>query len=193
MINIAQDHSGPVGCRRTDDDVAAPEDLLNQCLRVTDALNFIEEKRLIEPGEDAPFAADAPCADDVELIFAEQDDMQNPDRDCQQNQNHSEMDDGRVHFPVVAEDSEDTSGDQCAEANAQCSSDRKPNGIPDVFDDEQELIALDPIQNFFIDLIVHGDLLVLSFALRRGQNMKKEDFQRGTPAQVDVMILQRPI
>jgi len=41
LVDIFQNHCSPAGCGGTDDDVAAAEYLLDQCLGITDGMLFV--------------------------------------------------------------------------------------------------------------------------------------------------------
>lgn len=173
VIDVDQYHAAADGCRGTDDDIAAAENLLNQSLRIADTLNFLEPERLIEPRQDSALAGDTPVAHDIKLIFAQKHDMQNPDCDQRRDQNHSKGDDARIHFAAVPDCSGDTAGKQSSQAHGKRDADGIPDCIPYVFNDEKELIAFDLVQNFFVFCFVHGDLLCFVLRPRRGQNMKE--------------------
>ena len=71
VIDVVQDQSGAVSRGGTDDDIAAAEELLDQCLCITDTLNFIQAERLAEADQYAAFTADSFIRNDIELIFAQ--------------------------------------------------------------------------------------------------------------------------
>jgi len=118
LIDIPQNNSCTVSRGGTDDDVAASQDLLDQGLGVADALNFIESKRLVKAGQDAAFAGDAMSADNIELFFAQQDNIQKSDYDNQDCQDYSAAYSSQIHFSAVENCTVNSTGHQCPESDA---------------------------------------------------------------------------
>ena len=68
-------------CGSADHDVAAAEELLDQGLCVTYALNLIPAKGVVEADQYPAFAGYALATDRVKLILPKQDDVENSDSD----------------------------------------------------------------------------------------------------------------
>ena len=159
VIDIAQDQSCPVGGGRTDNDVAAAENLLDQRLGITDTSDFIQAKRLAETVQNTSFTVDSSVRNDVKLIFTQQNNVENPDGDHQRDQGQSQKNDPHIHFAIVPDHSGDAAGKQSSESDAQNDSYGEPDGIPYISDNEEESISFDPKKNFPIfDFIAHDDL-----------------------------------
>jgi hypothetical protein len=91
--------------------------------------------------------------------------VQNSDRDNQRDQQHSEVNHAHIHFAAVPDYPGNSTGNQGSGADAQNRFDGKPDNFPDVFDDEKEPIAFDPIQDFFVLNFTHDlppDVLFLA-------------------------------
>ena len=81
VIDIGQNDSASAGSRGADHDVAAAEELLDQGLCVTYALNLVPAEGVIEADQYPAFAGYALSADRVKLILSKQDDVENSDSD----------------------------------------------------------------------------------------------------------------
>ena len=140
-------------CGGADHDVAAAEELLDQRLRVTYALNLVPAEGVIEADQYPTFAGYALGADRVKLILSKQDDVEDSDGDRQRNQGRSEINDRQIQFVVIAEKTENTAEQQSSEADAYYGSNAEPDGIPDCFSDKEETVAFDAIEDLFIFVI----------------------------------------
>ena len=81
VIDIGQNDSASAGSRGADHDVATAEELLDQSLRVTYALNLVPAEGVVEADQNPTFAGYALSADRVKLILSKQDDVENSDSD----------------------------------------------------------------------------------------------------------------
>ena len=81
VIDIGQNDSASAGSRGADHDVAAAEELLDQGLCVTYALNLVPAEGVVEADQNPTFAGYALSADRVKLILSKQDDVENSDSD----------------------------------------------------------------------------------------------------------------
>ena len=67
IVDIGQNNPGSVGCSRTDNDVAASENLLDQSLCIADALDLFVQQRLFKTVQDSSFAGYAEIGNDISL------------------------------------------------------------------------------------------------------------------------------
>lgn len=81
LIDVVQDQRGTMRCGSADHDVAAAEELLDQGLCVTYALNLVPAEGVVEADQYPAFAGYALSADRVKLILSKQDDVENSDSD----------------------------------------------------------------------------------------------------------------
>ncbi len=81
LIDVVQDQRGTMRCGSADHDVAAAEELLDQRLRVTYALNLVPAEGMIEADQYPAFAGYALGTDRVKLILPKQDDVEDSDGD----------------------------------------------------------------------------------------------------------------
>ena len=165
LIDVVQDQSGAMRCCGTDHDVAAAEELLDQRLRVTYALNLVPAESVVEADQYPAFAGYALGADRVKLILPKQDDVKDSDGDRQRNQGRSEINDRQIQFIVIAEKTENAAEQQSSEADAYRGSNAEPDGIPDCFSDKKETVAFDAMEELFIFVIhLNFPFRVLSLA-----------------------------
>ena len=171
VIDIGQNDSASAGGRGADHDVAAAEELLDQRLRVTYALNLVPAEGVIEADQYPAFAGYALATDRVKLILSKQDDVEDSDGDRQQNQGRSEINDRQIQFVVIAKKTENTAEQQSSEADAHRGANAEPDDVPDCLGDKEETVAFDAVEDFFI-FVVHLNFpfRVLSLASQRGQN-----------------------
>lgn len=153
VIDIGQNDSASAGGRGADHDVAAAEELLDQRLRVTYALNLVPAEGVIEADQYPAFAGYASGTDRVKLILPKQDDVEDSDGDRQRNQGRSEINDRQIQFIVIAEKTENAAEQQSSEADAHCGSNAEPDDVPDCFGDKEETVAFDAIEDLFIFVI----------------------------------------
>ena len=158
LIDVVQDQSGAMRCCGTDHDVAAAEELLDQRLRVTYALNLVPAEGVIEADQYPAFAGYAMSADRVKLILSKQDDVEDSDGDRQRNQDRSEINDRQIQFVVIAEKAENSTEQQSSKADAYRGSNAEPDDVPDCFGDKEETVAFDAVEDFFI-FVVHLSFL----------------------------------
>ena len=158
VIDIGQNDSASTGSRGADHDVAAAEELLDQRLRVTYALNLVPAEGVIEADQYPAFAGYALSADRVKLILPKQDDVENSDSDRQRNQGRSEINDRQIQFVVIAEKAENTAEQQSSKADAYRGANAEPDDVPDCLGDKKETVAFDAIEDFFI-FVVHLSFL----------------------------------
>ena len=152
-------------CGGADHDVAAAEELLDQRLRVTYALNLVPAEGVIEADQYPAFAGYALSADRVKLILSKQDDVEDSDGDRQRNQDRSEINDRQIQFVVIAEKAENSTEQQSSKADAYRGSNAEPDDVPDCFGDKEETVAFDAIEDFFIFVIhLNFPFRVLSLA-----------------------------
>lgn len=154
LIDVVQDQGCTMRCGGADHDVAAAEELLDQSLRVTYALNLVPAEGVVEADQNPTFAGYALGADRVKLILPKQDDMEDSDGDRQRNQGRSEINDRQIQFVVIAEKAENSAEQQSSEADTYRGSNAEPDGVPDCFGDKEETVAFDAIEDFFI-FVVH--------------------------------------
>ena len=165
VIDIGQNDSASAGGRGADHDVAAAEELLDQRLRVTYALNLVPAEGVIEADQYPAFAGYALGADRVKLILPKQDDVKDSDGDRQRNQDRSEINDRQIQFIVITEKTENAAEQQSSEADAYRGSNAEPDGIPDCFSDKKETVAFDAMEDLFIFVIhLNFPFRVLSLA-----------------------------
>ena len=150
VIDIGQNDSASAGGRGADHDVAAAEELLDQRLRVTYALNLVPAEGVVEADQNPTFAGYALSADRVKLILSKQDDVEDSDGDRQRNQDRSEINDRQIQFVVIAEKAENSAEQQSSEADAHCGSNAEPDDVPDCLGDKEETVAFDAVEDFFI-------------------------------------------
>ena len=81
LIDVVQDQGCTMRCGGADHDVAAAEELLDQSLRVTYALNLVPAEGMIEADQYPTFAGYALGTDRVKLILPKQDDVEDSDGD----------------------------------------------------------------------------------------------------------------
>lgn len=81
VIDIGQNDSASTGSRGADHDVAAAEELLDQRLRVTYALNLVPAEGVVETDQYPAFAGYASGTDRIKLILPKQDDVEDSDSD----------------------------------------------------------------------------------------------------------------
>lgn len=141
-------------CRGTDHDVAAAEELLDQGLGVTHALNLIPTEGVVEADQHPAFAGYTLGTDRVKLMLPKQDDVENSNSDRQRNQDYSEINDRQIQFAVIAEKTENTAEQQSSEADAQRGSNAEPADVPDCLGDKKKTVAFDAVEVFFI-FVVH--------------------------------------
>lgn len=152
-------------CGGADHDVAAAEELLDQSLRVTYALNLVPAEGVVEADQNPAFAGYALGADRVKLILPKQDDMEDSDGDRQRNQGRSEINDRQIQFVVIAEKAENFAEQQSSKADTYRGSNAEPDDVPDCFGDKEETVAFDAIEDFFIFVIhLNFPFRVLSLA-----------------------------
>ena len=152
-------------CGGADHDVAAAEELLDQRLRVTYALNLVPAEGVIEADQYPAFAGYALSADRVKLILSKQDDVEDSDGDRQRNQDRSEINDRQIQFVVIAEKAENFAEQQSSKADTYRGSNAEPDDVPDCFGDKEETVAFDAIEDFFIFVIhLNFPFRVLSLA-----------------------------
>ena len=106
LIDVVQDQRSTMRCGGADHDVAAAEELLDQGLCVTHALNLIPAEGAVEAGQYPAFAGYALGADHVKLILPKQDDVKDSDGDRQRNQDRSEINDRQIQFIDITEKTE---------------------------------------------------------------------------------------
>ena len=165
VIDIGQNDSASAGSRGADHDVAAAEELLDQSLRVTYALNLVPAEGVVETDQYPAFVGYASGTDRVKLILPKQDDVKDSDGDRQRNQGRSEINDRQIQFVVIAEKTENTAEQQSSEADAHCGSNAEPDDVPDCLGDKEETVAFDAIEDLFIFVIhLNFPFRVLSFA-----------------------------
>ena len=150
VIDIGQNDSASAGSRGADHDVAAAEELLDQGLCVTYALNLVPAEGVVEADQNPTFAGYALSADRVKLILSKQDDVEDSDGDRQRNQDRSEINDRQIQFVVIAEKAENSAEQQSSEADAHCGSNAEPDDVPDCLGDKEETVAFDAVEDFFI-------------------------------------------
>ena len=153
LIDVVQDQRGTMCCGGADHDVAAAEELLDQGLCVTYALNLVPAEGVIEADQYPAFAGYASGTDRVKLILPKQDDVEDSDGDRQRNQGRSEINDRQIQFIVIAEKTENAAEQQSSEADAHCGSNAEPDDVPDCFGDKEETVAFDAIEDLFIFVI----------------------------------------
>lgn len=163
VIDIGQNDSASTGSRGADHDVAAAEELLDQGLCVTHALNLIPAEGAVEAGQYPAFAGYALGADHVKLILPKQDDVEDSDGDRQRNQGRSEINDRQIRFVVIAEKAENSAEQQSSKADTYRGSNAEPNDVPDCFGDKEETVAFDAVEELFI-FVVHLSFPVFSSA-----------------------------
>ena len=154
LIDVVQDQCGAMRCGSADHDVAAAEELLDQGLCVTYALNLVPAEGVIEADQYPAFAGYALGADRVKLILPKQDDVENSDSDRQRNQGRSEINDRQIQFVVIAKKAENTAEQQSSKADAYRGANAEPDDVPDSLGDKEETVAFDAIEDFFI-FVVH--------------------------------------
>ena len=154
LIDVVQDQCGTMRCGGADHDVAAAEELLDQSLRVTYALNLVPAEGVVEADQYPAFAGYALGADRVKLILPKQDDMEDSDGDRQRNQGRSEINDRQIQFVVIAEKAENSAEQQSSKADTYRGSNAEPDDVPDSFGDKEETVAFDAVEDFFI-FVVH--------------------------------------
>ena len=160
-----QDQCGTMRCGGADHDVAAAEELLDQGLCVTYALNLVPAESVVEADQYPAFAGYALGADRVKLILPKQDDVKDSDGDRQRNQDRSEINDRQIQFIVITEKTENAAEQQSSEADAYRGSNAEPDGIPDCFSDKKETVAFDAMEDLFIFVIhLNFPFRVLSLA-----------------------------
>jgi hypothetical protein len=154
LIDVVQDQRGTMCCGGADHDVAAAEELLDQGLCVTYALNLVPAESVVEADQYPAFAGYALGADRVKLILPKQDDVEDYDGDRQRNQGRSEINDRQIRFVVIAEKAENSAEQQSSKADTYRGSNAEPDDVPDSFGDKEETVAFDAVENFFI-FVVH--------------------------------------
>ena len=165
LIDVVQDQGCTMRCGGADHDVAAAEELLDQSLRVTYALNLVPAEGVIEADQYPAFAGYALATDRVKLILPKQDDMEDSDGDRQRNQGRSEINDRQIQFVVIAEKAENFAEQQSSKADTYRGSNAEPDDVPDCFGDKEETVAFDAIEDFFIFVIhLNFPFRVLSLA-----------------------------
>ena len=165
LIDVVQDQGCTMRCGGADHDVAAAEELLDQGLCVTYALNLVPAEGVIEADQYPAFAGYALGADRVKLILPKQDDVKDSDGDRQRNQDRSEINDRQIQFIVITEKTENAAEQQSSEADAYRGSNAEPDGIPDCFSDKKETVAFDAMEELFIFVIhLNFPFRVLSLA-----------------------------
>ena len=165
-----QDQRGAMRCGGTDHDVAAAEELLDQSLCVTHALNLIPTEGVVEADQHPAFAGYALGTDRVKLMLPKQDDVEDSDSDRQRNQDYSEINDRQIQFAVIAKKADNTAEQQSSEADAQRGSNAEPDDVPDCLGDKKKTVAFDAVEDFFIFVVHLGfPFRVLSLA-PRGNN-----------------------
>lgn len=176
MIDIGQNDSASTGSRGADHDVAAAEELLDQRLRVTYALNLVPAEGVIEADQYPAFAGYALSADRVKLILSKQDDVEDSDGDRQRNQDRSEINDRQIQFVVIAEKAENSTEQQSSKADAYRGANAEPDDVPDCLGDKKETVAFDAVEDFFI-FVVHLNfpfrVLSLAFCGDKTPHQKK--------------------
>ena len=158
VIDIGQNDSASAGSRGADHDVAAAEELLDQGLRVTYALNLVPAEGVVEADQYPAFAGYASDTDRVKLILPKQDDVEDSDGDRQRNQDRSEINDRQIQFVVIAEKAENSAEQQSSKADTYRGSNAEPDDVPDCFGDKEETVAFDAVEDFFI-FVVHLSFL----------------------------------
>lgn len=148
-----QDQSGAMRCGGADHDVAAAEELLDQGLCVTYALNLVPAEGVVETDQYPAFAGYALGADRIKLILPKQDDVEDSDGDRQRNQGRSEINNRQIQFIVITEKTENAAEQQSSEADAYRGSNAEPDDVPDSFGDKEETVAFDAIEDLFIFVI----------------------------------------
>lgn len=68
IVDIGQYNSGSIGRGRTDYNIAASENLLDQSLCIADALDLFVQQRLFKTVQDSSFAGYAEIGNDIELV-----------------------------------------------------------------------------------------------------------------------------
>ena len=165
LIDVVQDQCGTMRCGGADHDVAAAEELLDQGLCVTYALNLVPAEGVVEADQYSAFAGYALSADRVKLILPKQDDVKDSDGDRQRNQDRSEINDRQIQFVVIAEKAENTAEQQSSKADAYRGANAEPDDVPDCLGDKKETVAFDAIEDFFIFVIhLNFPFRVLSLA-----------------------------
>ena len=158
LIDVVQDQCGTMRCGGADHDVAAAEELLDQGLCVTYALNLVPAEGVVEADQYPAFAGYASDTDRVKLILPKQDDVEDSDGDRQRNQDRSEINDRQIQFVVIAEKAENSTEQQSSKADAYRGSNAEPDDVPDCFGDKEETVAFDAVEDFFI-FVVHLSFL----------------------------------
>ena len=158
LIDVVQDQGCTMRCGGADHDVAAAEELLDQGLCVTYALNLVPAEGVVEADQYPAFAGYALGADRVKLILPKQDDVEDSDGDRQRNQDRSEINDRQIQFVVIAEKAENSTEQQSSKADAYRGSNAEPDDVPDCFGDKEETVAFDAVEDFFI-FVVHLSFL----------------------------------
>ena len=153
LIDVVQDQGGTMRCGGADHDVAAAEELLDQGLCVTYALNLVPAEGVIEADQYPAFAGYASGTDRVKLILPKQDDVEDSDGDRQRNQGRSEINDRQIQFVVIAEKTENTAEQQSSEADAHRGANAEPDDVPDCLGDKEKTVAFDVIEDLFIFVI----------------------------------------
>lgn len=165
LIDVVQDQGCTMRCGGADHDVAAAEELLDQSLRVTYALNLVPAEGVVETDQYPAFVGYASGTDRVKLILPKQDDVKDSDGDRQRNQDRSEINDRQIQFIVITEKTENAAEQQSSEADAYRGSNAEPDGIPDCFSDKKETVAFDAMEDLFIFVIhLNFPFRVLSLA-----------------------------
>ncbi len=154
VIDIGQNDSASAGSRGADHDVAAAEELLDQGLCVTYALNLVPAEGVVETDQYPAFVGYASGTDRVKLILPKQDDVEDSDGDRQRNQDRSEINDRQIQFVVIAEKTENTAEQQSSEADAYRGANAEPDDVPNCLGDKKETVAFGAIEDFFI-FVVH--------------------------------------
>lgn len=154
VIDIGQNDSASAGSRGADHDVAAAEELLDQSLRVTYALNLVPAEGVVETDQYPAFVGYASGTDRVKLILPKQDDVEDSDGDRQRNQGRSEINNRQIQFVVIAEKTENTAEQQSSEADAYRGANAEPDDVPNCLGDKKETVAFGAIEDFFI-FVVH--------------------------------------
>ena len=81
LIDVVLDQGCTMRCGGADHDVAAAEELLDQGLRVTYALNLVPAEGVVEADQTPAFAGYALGADRVKLVLSKQEDVEDSDGD----------------------------------------------------------------------------------------------------------------
>lgn len=90
-----------MSCCGADHDISTTEDLLNDGLRIADALDLFHTECLVESCQDSAFATYSIFCDNIELIFANHYNIDDSEYDDCRNQKSSEIKESQVHFPIV--------------------------------------------------------------------------------------------